>query len=261
MDCVGFPDGNYRFVYGIPPYSAGVLADEDHIIVRVTLAGPTTWTAGFTAIDRVLADAGRPARALCAVELRCPTPHSFGGFGSFNDDYRTALDQRGLLLADGTNPVARTNVAPQVAPGTETEMHAFSYTMPRSANMVGFSTAAGLRPSFVIAGAGDLVDQSDLRPEAIVGGETAWAESGPARAEAVLDEMEARLAALDVSWAETDSVVVYSVERIGEVMETTVLPRLGAVARSGVHWYHARPPITGLRFEMDTRGGVVERHA
>jgi hypothetical protein len=186
-------------------------------------------------------------------------PHSFGGFGSFNDDYRAALDQRGILFADGTNPVARTNVAPAVPSGppadaeAETELHAFSYTRRLTAD------DAQTRPSFVIAGAGDLVDQSDLRPEAIVGGDSAWSESGPARAAAVLDEMEARFAPLGVGWADTDSVVVYSVERIGEVMESTVLPRLGAASRGGVHWYHARPPIEGLLFEMDTRGGVIEQ--
>ncbi|MGH1492302.1 MAG: 2-amino-5-chloromuconate deaminase CnbZ [Acidimicrobiales bacterium] len=260
MNSVLNPSGGYRYIPGIPPYSAGALADDDQVIVRITLNEPTSWLDGFAVIDRVLAAEGRPAQALCAVELRCPVPHSFGGFGSFNDDYRQALDQRGILLADGTNPVARTNVAPAVAagsePGIETELHAFSYTVARNTQSLAGDQP---RPSFVIAGAGDLLDQADLRPEAIVGGQAPWAESGPARAEAVLDEMESRLTSLDLSWNDTDSVVVYSVERIGEVMESTILPRLGAVGRNGVHWYHARPPIEGLLFEMDNRGGVVER--
>ncbi len=154
--------------------------------------------------------------------------------------------------------MARTNVAPAVAGGDETELHAFSYAVGRSG---GGEAGAGdcTGPSFVIAGAGDLADQADLRPEAIVGGRTAWAGSGPARAGAVLDEMEARLSTLGLTWVDTDSVVVYSTERIGEVLESTVLPRLGAAARNGVQWFHARPPIEGLRFEMDTRGGVIER--
>ena len=256
MNGVNHPDGGYQYAPGIPPYSAGVRTDDDHVIVRTVLTTPTPWREGFAIADRVLADAGRPSRALCAVELRCPTPHSFGGFGSFNDDYRTALEQRGVLLADGTNPVARTNVAPAAGADSqaETELYAFSYTARLP------STGANpARPSFVIAGAGDLVDQSDLRPEAIVGGASPWADSGPARAAAVLDEMEARFVPLGVGWADTDSVTVYSVERIGEVMESTVLPRLGAASRGGVHWYHARPPIEGLLFEMDTRGGVIEQ--
>lgn len=272
------PSGGYRYIPGIPPYSAGIRADDEHLVVRITLNGPTSWFDGFAVIDRVLADEGRPAQALCAVELRCPAPHSFDGFGSFNDDYRQALDERGILLADGTNPVARTNVAPTInAADTNnnaaangysnndneavTELHAFSYTTASYTTARRAISVAGdrRRPSFVIAGAGDLLDQADLRPEAIVGGHTPWGDSGPARAGVVLDEMEARLTALGLTWTDTDSVVVYSVERVGEVMESTILPRLGPAARNGVHWYHARPPIEGLRFEMDTRGGVIEQ--
>ena len=256
MQRVENPAGGYHYVPGIPPYSAGVRAADGHVIVRVTLGRPTPWVDGFAVIDRVLADTGRPAQALCAVELRCPRPHSFDGFGSFNDDYRRALDERGILLTGGTNPVARTNVAPHLeaggVAGAETELYAFSHTIPVDAS-------GDLRPSFVVAGAGDLDDQADLRPEAIVGGTSPWSASGPARAEAVLDVIEARMAGLGVGWSDTDSVVLYSVERIGEVVESTVLPRLGPAARRGVHWHHALPPVEGLRFEMDARGGVIER--
>lgn len=260
MESASNPSGGYRYATGIPPYSAGVRADDDHLIVRVSLRGLRPWLEGFELIDRVLADEGRGANALCAVELRCPAPHSFGGFGSFNDDYRQALDRRGILLADGINPVARTNVAPTIDTGTGTELNAFSFTVPRAGDRApGSGRGDAVRPSFVIAGAGDLSDQADLRPEAIVGGQTPWAVSGPDRAAAVLDEMETRLATLDLSWAETDSVVAYSVEHIGAVLDSTVLPRLGTAGRNGVHWFNARPPVEGLLFEMDTRGGVVER--
>ena len=237
----------------------------------MALVEPRPWLDGFEIIDRVLAGEGRPAQALCAIELRCPAPHSFDGFGSFNDDYRQALDRRSILLADGTNPVARTNVAPtSPTAGDQTELHAFSYTVARGdagpegggrgGSRPGDAAGDGARPSFVIAGAGDLADQADLRPEAIVGGATPWADSGPARASAVLAEMEARLAALDLTWADTDAVVAYSVEHIGAVLDSTVLPRLGIAGRNGILWHHARPPVEGLRFEMDTRGGTIERH-
>ncbi len=68
------PSGGYRYAPGIPPYSAGVRADDDHIIVKVALTEPTGWLDGFGLIDRVLAAEDRPAQALCAIELRCPTP-------------------------------------------------------------------------------------------------------------------------------------------------------------------------------------------
>ncbi len=258
VESLANPPGGYRYLSGIPPYSAGVRADDDHVIMRSIVSERMPWSDGFSLVDAVLAEAGRPSQALCALELRCPRAHSFDGFGSFNDDYRQALDQRGILLDGGINPVARTNVAPAM-PGLEaasdTELYAFSFTMPRSAA----PTGATARPSFVIAGAGDLSDQSDLRPEAIVGGGQDWQASGEDRARAVLDEMEARLQALDVTWGETDAVVTYSVERIGAVIESTVLPRLGSAKQRGVHWIHARPPIEGLRFEMDTRGGTIEQ--
>ena len=258
MTSVENPAGNYRYAPGIPPYSAGVRADDDHVIVRTTLAARTPWRDGFALIDAVLGEVGRPSAALCAVELRCPEAHSFDGFGSFNDDYRQALDERDILLAGGVNPVARTNVAPAM-PGVEraddTELHAFSFTMARP-DLPGRAPEG---PSFVIAGAGDLHDQSDLRPEAIVAGTTDWSVSGARRAEAVLDEIEARLQVLDLAWRHADTVVVYSVERVGAVLESTVLPRLGAAARGGLHWFHAFPPVVGLRFEMDARGGVIEQ--
>jgi hypothetical protein len=258
MVSVANPAGGYRYMPGIAPYSAGVRADDEHVIVRTMVEAGTPWHDGFSRIDTVLAEAGRGSQALCAVELRCPAAHSFDGFGLFNDDYRQTLDERSILLEGGINPVARTNVAPAI-PGIETandtELHAFSFTIPRSAIHVGHAA----RPSFVIAGAGDLGDQSDLRPEAIVGRDLGWKASAAARAGAVLDEIEARLSVLELTWADTDAVVLYSVERLGEVVESTVLPRLGPAARHGLHWFHARPPIEGLRFEMDARGGVIEQ--
>jgi len=250
MDLVDHAERGYGHVRGISPYSAGVLALRGFAITRVTLQRPLPWLDGFAAIDRTLAAAGRPPDSLCSIELRSPTPHSFGGFGSFNDDYRAALDQRGLLVDGGENPVARTNVAPRLDPPDTTHLFAFGYTVP---------TDETDRPSFIVSGAGDLHDQADLRPESIVGGERSWVDSGQERAAVVLDELEGRLSALGLDWDDTDAVVVYSVEAVHNVLESVVLPRLGPAATGrGVHWYWAEPPIQGLLFEMDARGGVNE---
>ncbi len=252
-------EGGYRFTSGISAYSGGVIAEPGLVLDHVTFRRRLGWRKGFEAVAEHLAMNERPPAALCAVELRCPRPHPFDGFGSFNAEYRAVLDSWGVLLGD-QNPVARTNVAPTIDTGTGTELNAFSFTVPRAGDRApGSGRGDAVRPSFVIAGAGDLSDQADLRPEAIVGGQTPWAVSGPDRAAAVLDEMESRLATLDLSWAETDSVVAYSVEHIGAVLDSTVLPRLGTAGRNGVHWFNARPPVEGLLFEIDTRGGVVER--
>ncbi|MDH3678321.1 MAG: RidA family protein [Acidimicrobiia bacterium] len=249
MTIVEHHDRGYGHVPGISPYSAGVRALAGHRIRRVALRQPISWRRGFDLIDRALAAAGRPVTALCSIELRCPAPHSFGGFGSFNDEYRDALDDRAILLDDGENPISRTNVAPIADSRVDTSIAAFGYTVPHA-------TAA--RPSFIVSGAGDLADQSDLRPEAIVGGSASWDETGPARATAVLDELEARLAAMGLTWDDTDAVAVYSVEAVDGVCRTVVLDRLGPAGGRGLHRFFARPPIEGLRFEMDARGGVEE---
>ncbi|MCP4225791.1 MAG: RidA family protein [Actinomycetia bacterium] len=251
MNQVDHPDGGYAYIPAIAPYSAGVVAKPGFRIRRVTLNPSVPWVDGFALIDRVIGEADRPARALCSIELRCPTPHSFAGFGSFNDDYRSALAARDILLDDGVNPVARTNVAPAVDPVEETHLLAFGYTVPVAAT-------DGARPSFITSGAGDVYDQSDMRPEAIVGGTTGWEESGVERTVTVLDEIERRLEGLGASWSETDIVDAYTAENLTMVLGPTVLARLGSASRRGVHWYYARPPVSGLLYEMDARGGVEE---
>jgi len=62
------------------------------------------------------------------------------------------------------NPVARTNVAPEVGPPGEAVLYAFSYTVPLEND--------NLPPTFIIAGAGEL-REGNLSPDYIVrAGET-----------------------------------------------------------------------------------------
>jgi hypothetical protein len=56
------------------------------------------YRAGFALIDRYLATVGRPAAALCAIELRSPRPWSMEDFRAFNAEYRIELQTRGILL-------------------------------------------------------------------------------------------------------------------------------------------------------------------
>src|SRR5258705_1083833 len=147
MPLIDNPRGGYRFLTGIAPYSSGVLAAPGYEIVRVILRAPLPYQVGFELIERYLADQGRPRAALCGVELRAPSPWSFEGFASFNADYQRLLATWDLLL-DGHNPLARTNVAPQVAAPRLPALYAFSYSM--------LSAAPDLPMTFVIAGAGEL---------------------------------------------------------------------------------------------------------
>ena len=103
MHIINHPTGNYRFLSGIAPYSAGVVALPGYEIVRVTLHEPIPYRVGFGLIDRLIAGAGRPVQALCAVELRLPAPLSFQGFIEFNVDYRQLLAERALLVGEA-NP-------------------------------------------------------------------------------------------------------------------------------------------------------------
>ncbi len=74
--------GGYSFLKGSAPYSAGVVASRGFRIDHARLSKPLPIAAAFERIDAHL-------KALCAMELRSP------------------------------NPVARTNVAPEIAPPSE----------------------------------------------------------------------------------------------------------------------------------------------
>ena len=60
--------GNYSFLPGIAPYSAGVLAAPGFEIVHVRLGRYLPLQAGFDAIKAELEKAGRPLQALCGMD-------------------------------------------------------------------------------------------------------------------------------------------------------------------------------------------------
>ncbi|MDH4143948.1 MAG: RidA family protein [Acidimicrobiia bacterium] len=242
--------GGYAYLPAIPPYSGGVLALEGFEIVHVSVRGAVPWRAGFELVDRTIAAAGRPPVALCSVALRCPAPHSFDGFAAFNAEYRAQLDERGILI-DGENPVARTNVAPVVRPPADTTLAAFGFTVPRPAS-------AAARPSFVVAGAGDLRNQ-ELRAEAIVAAGDSSSAGLRSKVDQVLTTMGARLAGLGASWADVDVVDVYTAVGLDVDTATHLNEAVGVASACGLRWYLAHPPIEGLTFEMDLRGGTAER--
>src|SRR5437016_1443670 len=81
------PKGNYDFVKGISPYSAGAVAARGFAIEHARLQPAPPLAAGFRAIDRHLQSLGRPRHALCGIELRSPRPFTFQGFADFNAGY------------------------------------------------------------------------------------------------------------------------------------------------------------------------------
>lgn len=246
MYAIDHPTAGYRFLTGIAPYSAAVAAQPGHALVRAHFARPPELWDGFARIAAHLEGVDRPKAALCSMELRIPAPLSFEEFAQFNATYQQQLREWDLLV-DGLNPIARTNVAPIQGEVTVPALHAFTYTVPRARAEEADS------PNFVIAGAGELQDQADLRPEAIVrageSGESALME----KAFAVMAVMHARLDGLDLTWEQVEVIDLYTPHAPTVYFQAAVAPQLGPAALHGVHWYPSHPPIAGLAYEMDLR--------
>jgi hypothetical protein len=247
MTLIDHPEGGYRFLPGIAPYSCGVVSAPGHEIVHVTLHRPVPYRQGFDVIARYLASEGRPRTALCGVELRSPQPFTFDGFAGFNVGYARILEGWGLFVG-GVNPVARTNVAPEVDPPAEPVLYGFSYSRPCDPT---------LPPTFVVAGAGEL-PEGVLSPGAIVrAGETS-PDALAAKARFVMDIMENRLGGLGGDWTDITAIDVYTVHTVGPLLPEIILGRVEVAAAHGVRWFYSRPPIVGIEFEMDVRGVRAE---
>ena len=241
------PQGDYRFLPGIIPFSSGVVARTGFEIVHATLARPVPWRRGFDFIAGHLARLGRPRQALCAIELRSPTQFTFQGFDEFNLGYRALLESWGLLV-NGANPVARTNVVPVVRPPAEPSLYAFSYTVPGGSR----------EPSFVSAGAGEIRPGTAGPPGIVRRGETS-ASALREKAAVVMDVMATRLKGLGGDWGDVSVIDVYTAYDV-----TPLLPdlgeRVGLASIHGIHLYPSRPPIVELEFEVDLRGLRSELH-
>lgn len=239
---VDHPSVGFRFLPGIAPYSAGVVAVPGNEIVHVTLAKALPWHAGLGAARRYLESLELRQQTLCGVELRCPAPHSLGGFSNFNREYRQLLEEWGMLVTD-QNPVARTNVAPVNSPPDETMLHAFSYVEPSEDSPL----------TFVVAGGGELPHRELERQHIVRVGETS-SDAIQEKAECVLRIMQHRLDKLGGDNNSLTAIDVYTAHPLHPVLENVVLSQLEAAKRLGVHWYYSRPPINEIEFEMDMRG-------
>src|SRR5687767_1283037 len=100
---VANPNGNYRFVRGIAPYSAGAVADEGYEVVHARFYRPVPLPEGFDRVRAHLSSVKRPRHALCGMELRSPKPFTFQGFNDFNSGYILVLKEWGVVR-DNLNP-------------------------------------------------------------------------------------------------------------------------------------------------------------
>lgn len=241
-----FAPGNYRFVPGVFQYSAGVAAEPGFALRRVRFRKPVPLAEGFARIEGLIRAAGRPPAAFAACELRSPGQFTEDGFRRFNELYVETLARWGIY--DGkTNPVARSNVCPELGAPAEPSFHAFAFTV--AAN-------AGAAPSFVVAGSGECPEgRGNYRDHIVRRGETS-AEALTEKARFVLDEMERRMAALGFAWADATAAQIYSVHDIHPFLAGEIVRR-GAAAH-GATWHYCRPPVVDLEYEMDCRGLAEE---
>jgi len=242
MSARDHPLGEYRYLPGIDPYSCGVIATPGWEIVHVTLARQIPWHNGLLQVRDYLEALGRTRHSLCAVELRCPKPYSIDGFIEFNQRYCELLENWEMVI-DGYNPLARTNVAPVENPPEEPVLHGFSYCEPSGTS----------RPTFVVAGAGELVEGT-LESNGIIRLRETSEDALMEKARYVVQVMRERLAGLEANGEGLTTIDVYSAHPLHRVMAEVIVPGLPAAAQQGVRWFYSRPPVLDIEFEMDMRG-------
>jgi hypothetical protein len=235
-----FPAGNYRFIPGVFQYSGGSAADSGFEIERVRFDKMPPLAEGFALIRKYIEAAARPLTSFCACELRSPAAFTDDGFRAFNLHYVKKLAEWGLF--DGTtNPVARSNVCPEIDPPGEPSFYAFSFTRP----------SQGKTPSFVIAGSAEAREGAGSYSERTVRYRDLSPDGLREKVRATAGAMESRLGAFGFGWKDTTAVQAYTVHDFHPVMKDELVRR-GATG-SGLTWHFARPPVIDLEYEMDCR--------
>jgi hypothetical protein len=232
-----FAPGNYRFLTHAFQYSGGVSADAGFAIERARFARPLPLAEGFDAIEAYLARLGRPPTAFCACELRSPKQFTEQGFIDFNRHYVQRLEKWGIFR-DEINPVARSNVCPEINPPAMPSFYAFCYTVP------------GGGTSFVAAGSGEASDGPGSYAERIVRLGDQSPDGMRDKARYVRGAMERRMGALGFGWQDVTATQVYTVFNLHPIVPVV----FDVAAAGGLTWHYARPPVEGLDFEMDVRG-------
>jgi hypothetical protein len=240
MTTADFAPGGYRFIPAVFQYSGGVAALPGFAIRRIRFQRPVPLAQGFARIEKLIGDAGRPPTSFCACELRSPAPFSDAGFRAFNEQYVVTLQRWGIY--DGkTNPVARSNVCPEIDPPPEPSFHAFSFTV----------AAADTAPSFVIAGSGEAREGTGSYAERTVRHGETGADAMRDKARYVLGEMERRLGRFGFGWGDTTATQAYTVYDLHPFLADEIVRR--GAAHAGLTWHFCRPPVKGLEFEVDCR--------
>ncbi|WP_454140864.1 2-amino-5-chloromuconate deaminase CnbZ [Microbacterium lacticum] len=229
----------FRYLAGMPQYSAGVIADPGFALRRIRLERPLPLRDGFAAAADLLSSSGLRVTALCAFELRSPQQVTDVGFAAFNVRYLELMGEYGLLELDGANPVARSNVVPFAVPVAEPSVHAFTYAAPHN----------GEESTFVVAGSAEVPEGHDDYTSHIVAPADTSASGLAAKIDWVRGEMRRRVADLGADWSRATQWQIYTRHKVGviDVVDPVAQPYAEAA-------FHAcTPPILGLEFEADLR--------
>jgi hypothetical protein len=235
-----FAAGNYRFIPAVFQYSSGAMALPGYEIDRVRFDKWLPLAEGFARVAKYIQAAGRPLTSFCACELRSPAAFTEAGFRAFNEHYVKTLAEWGIY--DGTtNPVARSNVCPEIDPPAEPSFYAFSFTRPGQ-------TAT---PTFVIAGGAEARGGAGSYPERIVRYRDLSPEGIAEKVRFTTRQMESRMETFGAGWKDTTGVQAYTIRDFHPVIAEELVRR--GATRSGLTWHFARPPVIDLEYEMDCR--------
>jgi len=235
-----FAAGGYRFIPFQFQYSGGVVAEPGFRIERARFRRPLPLAQGFDAVEAYLGSLGRKPTAFCACELRSPAQFTEAGFIAFNRSYVERLGAWGIFR-DEVNPVARSNVCPEIDPPGAPAFYAFSYTVP------------GEGGGFVAAGSGEARGESSgSYADRIVRLGDQSPDAMREKARYVLGEMERRMTALGFGWGDVTTTQLYTIFDIHPFLADEFVAR--GAAPAGLTWHYARPPVEGLDLEIDVRG-------
>src|ERR1700726_2834756 len=221
-----FPAGNYRFIPAVFQYSSGAAADAGFEIERVRSDRRLPLADGFAQAAQYIRNAGRPLTSFCACELRSPAAFTEAGFLAFNQHYVKTLAEWGLFEGS-VNPVARSNVCPEIDPPAEPSFYAFSFTRPSQSTT----------PAFVIAGGAEARGGSGSYPERIVRYRDLSPDGLKEKVGFTVGEMESRLATFGFGWNDTTGAQAYTIRDFHSSLPDELVRR--GATRSGLPWHFA----------------------
>ena len=160
--------------------------------------------------------------------------------------YVAELERWGIM-ADGPNPVARSNVCPELSPPVEPSFHTFCFTL----------SGADRAPSFAASGSAEVPEERPTFRDHIIRRGDVSPAGFKEKVRFVVAEMEARMASLGCRWPDATATQIYTVHDIHPLLPEEILDR--GNASSDVTWHYCRPPVIELEFEMDCRAIHHER--